>query len=981
MKVNYYCFFVSLFFCMLSFAQEIEVRGNVAVKNGEPLPGASIIIEGTSTGTQTDFDGNFSLYAKNSAVLLISYVGFKSQKIKVTTTPIQIILEEDADQLEEVIVTGYTEKAAKKITSSIATINGEQIANVPMATFDNILQGAAPGLLVQSGTGQPGRAASLNIRGIKSINSSSQPLYILDGIEITSGDFAGINPNDIESVSVLKDAAATQIYGSRGATGVLVITTRSGKRGKTQIEYHTLFGISPAPKYNDGLRPLTSEQLINLQQEIGIGAARNLPQSQIDELKTINTDWLDVLTRDATIQTHELNFSGGGEHTRFYISGSYFSQEGTALRSKLDRYSLRSKIDYSKDRLSIGSNVFLSYSKIEDSESEGVFGRSNPFYSSIRANPYDRDRDPITGEFADPLDLSASSTQNILERILTNDEDRSIGKAIVSLNGRYKFAFLEGLSFTTRWSMDFSQRNRRTYVDPSSVAGGRSRGGQGELEHIFEERVRFTGTNSFHYDFDIDDDHEFNVGLYQEYVYFEGNEVALEVYGLNQITTISGATQGSETNGFIPTFDGSTSKNALSSYFTTLDYSFRNRYNLTAGARRDGSSRFGENNRFGNFYSVGLGWIVSEEGFMASIKPINYLKLRASFGTVGNQSIPNTAARPVLFPTSYNGQTGFFSGLSNPDLKWEETEKINIGLDIRMLNDRLAFNIDAYNEQTNDLFLSVPLSRTTGFNSQLQNIGSLRNRGLEVNISTKNIDYKGFKWESGFNIAFNKTTVLKLSNGESFRQGRFLIEEGEEYGVFNLVRRAGVNPANGRFLWYDKDGNLTEEFDENNAVNTEPSIPKYHGGFTNTFSLGPLELRTAFTFAQGHSIYNVVRTSLDNPTKISRGSVSTNALRFWRQPGDITDLPDPGQVSNYFTDSGWLEDASYIKLRNVVLSFNLPKDVTENLNISNLRIYLQGQNLYTWTSFTGLDPENSSSNFVADYPSLSTYSLGLDVRF
>jgi len=491
----------------------------------------------------------------------------------------------------------------------------------------------------------------------------------------------------------------------------------------------------------------------------------------------------------------------------------------------------------------------------------------------------------------------------------------------------------------------------------------------------------FAITNSLHYKFDVKTDHQFDVRLYQEYVQNNEDDVWLRVFGLNQLTTVNGATERTVDNGFIPIFGGAKNKNTLSSYFATLDYSYFSKYNLTAGIRRDGSSRFGENFRFGNFYSVGLGWIVSEENFFSSVKAINFLKFRASYGTVGNQRIGDTDAFSLFLPTSYNGVGGIYAGLSNPDLKWEETAKANIGIDMRLLNSRISFNLDVYHEKTTDLFQDVPISSTTGFESQFRNVGSLKNEGIEFNFSSVNIDTKHFKWETGFNIAANETTILELNDGESFRADRFLIEEGGSYPLYNLVKRAGVNPVNGRLLWYDLDGNLTEDYDLNNAVNVGRATPKYFGGFYNTFTSGSFELRASFTFAQGHKIFNLVRTSLDNPTKISRGSVSTNALRFWRNPGEITDIPDWRQISNYFNDSGWLEDASYIKLRNVILSYNLAGDVCKKLNISGLRLYIQRQNIYTWTSFSGLDPENSSTDYVADYPALSTYTLGLDVKF
>ncbi|MEP1094091.1 MAG: SusC/RagA family TonB-linked outer membrane protein [Cyclobacteriaceae bacterium] len=967
------------------FAQNKIVKGTITDGDGEPLIGVNIIVKGTTLGTISDVEGNYTLsLPENLTLVTYSYIGFEVQEIDVTNrSVVDVQLLDEASTLSEVVVVGYTERDRRKLTSSVATVNSEKIERVPMATFDNILQGASPGVLVQSGNGQPGTAAKITIRGPKSFsfNETGGALYMLDGNQITAGDFAAINPNDIASVSILKDAAATSIYGSRGASGVVVITTKSGTKGATKIDYHAFFGVSPRPDYNDGLRPLTSAQLIDLQHEIGIGPTVGLPQEQLDELRSVNTNWLDATTRDATIQSHEINLSGGSETTTFYISAGYFSQEGTSLRSRLDRYSLRTKVNYTQGNFSIGSNLYLAHTDAEDSEGEGNRNPSNPFYTSIRNAPYNRIIDPVTGEYA--LPLSPGENQNIVERIATNDEDRTINQVVAGLNARYKMPFLEGLSAATQWGMSLSQRDNVDYLDPNSVSGQTVQGGQGSLFQSFTRRVRFTGTNSIHYDFTVGDDHAFNIGAYQEFIYFNGKSTNLEVFGLGKVETIAGGAQGTDDNGFIPSFGGGTSESALSSYFGTLDYSYIEKYLLSAGIRRDGSANFGKNNRFATFYSVGLGWIITEEAFLSSSSFVDYLKFRASYGTVGNDQTSLTDSRSTFDLTSYNGQNAIFEGIANPDLKWETTTKINLGVDATVLNNRLNINLDVYNEETTDLLLDVPLSLTTGFDEQRQNIGSLRNRGIELNLTTRNIDRNDFKWTTGFNIARNKTTVLELSNGEpiAVQGGDILLEEDKEFGLLHFVRRAGVNPANGLTLWYDLDGNLTEVFNEANAVDIAPSIPKYHGGVTNTFTYKDFQLRATFNFAQGHSIYNDATRSLYNPTKVSRGSVSTNALRFWRQPGDITDLPDPQKIGTYSNDSGSIEDASYVRLRNVLLSYDLPFPMIEKLKIAGLRIYAQGQNIHTWTAFTGLDPENSDTDYDADYPSLSTYTLGLDVKF
>lgn len=979
-----YVLFGLLMFTFTLNAQERLVQGTVKSADGELLVGVNVIIKGTTTGTVSDVNGAYKLSMPDgSNIITFSFIGFIPEEVIVENqTTIDIVLSPDITQLSEIIVVGYDEKDKRKLTSSVATISKDQIELVPMATIDNILQGAAPGLLIQSGNGQPGAPASVLIRGINSINGSSAPLYILDGIQITSGDFESLNPNDFESVSVLKDASASQIYGSRGAAGVILITSKSGKKGATIFKLNTSFGLSPRPEYNDGLRPLNSTQLIDLQQEIGIGATVGLPEEVLDSLKQINTNWLEVLTRDAKFQTHELSASGGNEHTQFYVSGSYFSQEGTSIRSKLDRYTFRTKVTHTQNNFTIQANMFGGFSKREDSESEGGFGRSNPFYSSIRANAYDHAIDPRTGDFALPLDLSASSTANILERINTNDEIIENLKGLVSLSLKYKVPFIEGLELQTLWGIDHRTEVETDFVDPNSFRGPRSQGGQGQLSRDYSRRTRYTGTSSIHYTRQINKDHEIKASLFHEIVYRDSEGFGLTGYGLDRIQTLAGITEGTEDNGFIPRISGGTSGSSLLSYFTNLEYAFKNKFFINTGLRRDGASRFGKNNRYGIFYSAGAGWLLSEESFMSGISAINLLKLRASYGTVGNQSgISDFGALETFSETTYDGKRGIFSGLSNPDLKWETTQKFNVGLDFILLNGIISGNIDYYNDKTVDLFLPVQLSRTTGFSSQNQNVGSLKNEGIEVSLKTKNFSNGKFRWTTQANFTYGKTVVLKLAGGESFAFSRYLLEEGKDYGRFYMVKRAGVNPANGRYLWYDKQGNLTEEYDLDNAVNHGLSTPPYFGGITNTFKHGNLELSVLFTYGLGHERYNLIRTSLDNPTKISRGSVSTNALRFWRQPGDVTDIPDPKKEATFRTDSGWLEDASYIRLRNIMLAYTLPQQLANTMHLKGLRIYLQGQNILTFTSYTGLDPENSSNTEVADYPSLSTYTAGLNISF
>jgi TonB-linked SusC/RagA family outer membrane protein len=628
------------------------VKGRVtSAIDSTPLPGVTVLLEGTNIGTNTNAEGQYSITFPNAAgnTLVFSYLGFTKKKENIgTNAEINVQLKQSTKEISEVVIVGYVEQDVKKITGSVATVNAQVIEQVPIATFDQILQGRAPGLQVSASSGQPGATSRVRIRGNGSINSSNDPLYIMDGVPIDANVFASINPNDIESVNILKDAASTSVYGSRAANGVIVITTKRGKAGKTKLNYSGQYGVSVPTRVKFDM--MTTAEKIQYESYLaskGIykGAAGKLYQqlnsgsisqqeleSGVAALSAVNTDWSDIFFREGKTQTHELNATGGDEKTRFYLSGSYFDQSGIGLRSDLERFTGRMNLDHdTKGNLRFGVNAYAGYSTSNFIESEGAVALANPFASAYLNNPYELVRDPETGEY-----LLGATGMNVIERTETTTNDRDELKVIGNIYG--ELDLLEGLTLKNLTGIDYRTREFERLVQPFTRAGNSSTGKQGSLNQASNNRTKIISTTTLNYNRSIGDRHFLNLLV--------GGEVNKEIfkstsytgYGLNsKIWSPAGISPGTPDNGFIPVVGGANSESALVSTFFNGNYTLDGKYNLSLGLRRDGSSRFGENNRYATFYSVGAAWNISEENFMANYEWVDNLKLRASYGTAGNQ--------------------------------------------------------------------------------------------------------------------------------------------------------------------------------------------------------------------------------------------------------------------------------------------------------------------------------------------------------
>lgn len=960
-------------------AQTNQVSGTViSGEDNLPLPGVSVLIKGTSGGVATDLDGKYNLgNVSPNTVLVFSFIGFETQEQTVgNRSVIDVTLKTDSKLLGEVIVTGYKTQNSREVAGSINTVSAEQIREVPIASFDQALQGRAPGVLIQANSGQPGAAAAVTIRGKGSINGSNDPLFVLDGIQISAADFATLNPNDFESFTILKDAASTSIYGSRGANGVIVITSKRGKSGVTRVNYDFQYGVSQAP---------THPQLVmngnqKLDYELANGNLYGWTDAELDGLRQINTNWEDVLFRTGNTQSHQLSASGGSEKTTFFLSGSVFDQTGTVPNTDLRRYTGRGNVETQAGNFRFGLNTSIGFSKFNNTlEGDSFIG--SPLNAVRWLNPYERPYDE-NGDYTQIVSGQPNALQELLENQTSRDQIKGVGIAFVE----YKAPFLEGLTLRTNWGIDYTQNEFQTYLDRTTYRGSIAQGGNGSLGRELERNFRYTGTTSISYNKRFNVDNELTVAVFNEVVKNDERSFGFTGYGLvGPFQNEAGITPGTSLNGYIPGVRGFGGQNSLISYFIDATYGFKDRYFINAGLRRDGSSRFGEDNRYANFGSIGLSWIVSDEAFMQNLKGnfFNELKFKGSYGAVGNQEgIDNFDSRELFGRSIYNGIGGIaLNNLRNPFLRWERKEMLNAGVEFVLLRGRLNGIFEYYNNVTNDLFLNRQLTRTSGFTSQNTNIGSLRNRGYEISFIGKVIDSPNFKWDLNANFTYNKNEVTSLVGGQTeIIEDDYITKIGEPINSLYLVRFAGVNPDNGNAQYLTRENELTEEYDPNDRAILGTSDAPYFGGFGTSVSYKSLSLDVLFTYVFGNDLYNNDRNNIENPAYLF-DNLSVELLNEWRTPGQITNIP---RADNAFFSgtSRFVESGDYLRLRNINLSYSLPAKTIANLKIASARVFVQGQNLLTFTQFRGFDPELSDRLLVgSQYPALRTVTMGVSVGF
>lgn len=966
------------------FAQNRMISGTVTdAETGEPIPGVNVLQRGTTNGTTTDIDGRYQFSVpENGGYLVFTNITYLKQEVEIgSRSVINIKLSPNVKQLEEIVVTGYGEVDRKRMTGSISSISGKTIENVPVPSFDQILQGQTPGVLVTAGSGQPGAAARIRIRGNSSINGNNEPLIVVDGVPVNSGvtgagfngsndPFATINPMDIEDVAFLKDAVATAIYGSRGANGVLVITTKRGKKGPAEINYSFQTGFSNRTRPQFDMMN-ASERIDYELDNLGAVGGQVYTEGEIDSLKSLNTNWSNEFFRQAPMQSHDLSIKGGNENTRYFFSASYLDQEGIQYDSEIQRITTRLNVDQKlNDKMRVGNTFTVGFTNSSFIDGEEAVYVGNPVVQAFLNLPYEPVFDPLTGEFNNP-----AFGFNALEEVERNDRQEQQLK----LNGTlyYEYNITDWLRFKSVAGVDYDQGTRNYYYAPGTYLSGVEGDGTGNSFRGYLSALNVNFTNTLNANFDLGNQQELNVLLGQEIFRNQIDNFTLEAQGFasDKLRNVGSAGDPTGVNGFNTGW-------ALSSFFSKVDYSLAEKYFLTASYRVDGSSRFGAENRWAGFYSVGANWSIVNEEFMRNARSfLNDLRIRASYGTQGNQPAGNFPSLGLFgFTGTYaNTPASQPNTIANPNLQWEKQNAFNTGIDVALFNDRLSLTADFYNNVTTDLIIERPVSATTGFDDVFQNVGSMRNRGLELALTMVTVQTENVSWTISPNITFNRNTILELPDGEDIIDGVFVIREGEPFNTFFYQKYAGVNPANGEPLYYNENGSVTNIQDDAESVPLGNFDPNIFGGITSNLDLGPVNIFAFFSFAGDFYRLNNVSFFTESNGQFMQYNQSTLMLNAWQQPGDRTPYPVFGSDNNF--SSYHVQNSSFMRLRNLRITYRLPVDKLNQNIIDMASIFVQGQNLLTFTNYRGLDPEGDDAVDGFEYPVARIITGGINIKF
>ncbi|MGK7395105.1 MAG: SusC/RagA family TonB-linked outer membrane protein [Candidatus Cyclobacteriaceae bacterium M3_2C_046] len=996
--------------------QTRTITGTVtSMEDNAPLPGVNIIEKGTSNGTVSDVEGQYSLNISEDATIVFSSVGYTSEEIQVgSRSVIDLTMTPDVKQLQELVVVGYGTVKKSDLTGSVASVKAEELTAYPAIGAVQALQGRAAGVQIQANNGEPGADFKIRIRGATSINASSDPLIVVDGFP--GGTMPP--PEDIESIEILKDASATAIYGSRGANGVIMVTTKRGKDGKAKIDFNSSF--STLTEINR-LDLLNGEQFANYINDVYLSNPSNNP----DNLPYANpssfgvgTDWQDVIFQNGSIQNYQLSVSGGNENVGYYVSGVYFDQEGIILNSDYNRFSVTSNIDIkASEKFKLGINLFARRTDrngVRTQEGSGGTNGAGVISSAFKFEPiagiYDENGMFTISQIGDPHDNPYALATELLNN---NVEDRLQG----NFYGEYEI--LPDLKFRT--SIGANIRNARNGgFTPTTLNAGRSRGGianintDKDVNVINENYLTYTrqfGSQSFSvmggYSYQYDQSEGWNAAGSS----FISN--AFEFWNLN------GAAVYDQPSSNISEWE-------LSSFYGRVNYSINEKYLFTINARYDGSSRFAKNNKWAFFPSGAFAWNISQEPFMQNVNPISNLKLRTSFGITGNQAI-GVYQSLAKFRTTFAVINGVPvnavrpQDVANDNLTWESTEQFNIGLDIGLLDDRITLATDYYYMTTYDMLFSQPLPEYSGFGSMMANIGKMENKGFEFEINSRNITGE-FTWSSNLNLSINRNKILELPEGEDIRYrstpGHILTDDtqilsegyplGSFYGwIYQGVYQEGDDfldgseavPGGEKYMdldgMKDDEGNLTGQPDgklnnDDRTIIGNPN-PDFIWGFNNTFSWKGFDLNVFFQSSVGNDMLNFTRFELDWLT--GKNNASTAALNRWTPTNTDTDIPKASYSRPARPSTRWIEDGTFVRLKNISLGYNVPKSIVNNIGIRAARVYISGQNILTFTDYQGFDPEvnyqsggnrDSNQNLGLDYgsyPNAKSYTVGLNIGF
>lgn len=974
----------------VAFAQNRVITGTVtSVEDNMGVPGATVLVKGTTIGAATDLDGKYSISVPpGNNVLVFTFVGLTTREVSIgNQTTINVALQPDVQALTEFVVTSYGDQSKREITGAISSVKGDVFQDLPMQSFDRAMQGRIAGVQVTSTSGQPGGALNVRIRGVGSVNAGNDPLYIIDGVQVPAGGLSGqgsqnalasINPNDIQSIEVLKDAAAGAIYGAQAANGVVIITTRRGTKGSTKVRLSAQTGV---------VRPLGLYDVMNAQQLAGLkrDAFVNSGRPAInaanvygnpDDPNLPNNSWVDATFGDDRLSVYDISLSGGDDRTTFFLSGSYTDQGSQVIKSDYERATTRLNLTHRPNKkFTVNTSLSLAYQKTNGAIDRGNFVNS-PFQAGFTARPgvpiYNED-----GTFRDyPSDHLFG--YNIVQG--ASQELRLANTVQTVSNLQLNYQFTPWLSFTSFAGLDFAD-NRDENNRPSTIAVFRAAGGNST--NTDRRNVNFNTNHNFNFNKKFADKHAVSGILGYEYktesrelTFAQGQGFANPIlrYLNNAATPLS---VGSSFTQF-----------KRLGVFGQAKYDYDDTYTVDFTLRRDGHSRFGSDVRFGTFGAVSAGWRLSSMQFLQNATWLDNLRLRASYGITGNSEIPNFASQTLVGSAGqYGGSPSLvLNQLGNNLLTWEEAETFNIGVDATMFNGRIITTIDFWRKNSSNLLFNTPLPIDSGFGSITQNTGELRNQGIDFDIQTVNISSGKFQWSTAFNVTVLENEVISLFGGEE-RIGNTIVVGQPLFPIYTTPY-AGVNPANGRPMYLDAANEYTYTIRDADVRYFGSALPTSYGGLANTFTYGGLSLEIFFQGQFGNMAFN---SDLINLASTGSGPHNqlVNQLNYWKQPGDIVSNPmpwesgaRPGGSSYTATSSRHLSDGSYIRLKQVTLSYAIPPLVSQRIGVAQANVFVQGLNMATFTRYNGIDPEvNSIGNTFAAFPNSQQITAGVSLSF
>ncbi len=994
--------------CMVlnAFGQEKTITGTITDKSdGLPVIGATVLVRGTSVGTATDMNGKYSIKTNPGDILVFRFVGMKSRELTVgTENVIDVALEFDDVGLDEVVVVGYGSAIKRELTGSITKVETKGIAEMPTASFESAIQGKTSGVFIEQASGKLGETVKMRIRGSSSVSANNQPLYVVDGVPITTQNLsnednqptsplADLAMTDVESIQILKDASAAAIYGSRASNGVVIIQTRRGKAGTTKFDVQYTTGISEPSRLVKWLNAEQYKELMNESMDYVLDENGWL-WGETDFTKEAawetfvsplwddgyDTDWQKEAFQKGSLNRINVSGSGGTDKTRYYAGLSWDDTKGILRDNNMNKMSARLNIDQqATDRFSFGMQMNVIRTEMERVQDDNAFATPLQLVAQSPLTPV---IDPETGELN-----TATVYYNGLISLRDEINNQAAFRSLANIYAAYKL--MKDLTFRSEFGTDIYDLREKNFWGRKTITGGPA----GEAQNRSVRVINYNWENYLTYDKTLGVHH---LNLVGGMSYQQSNTIGSNIKGkgfpTDDFTNIDNAAE-------VTTYGGWEEATSYLSYFARANYKINDKYFFTLSGRVDGSSRFGIDNRFGFFPAGSAGWIISQEEVMAGIRDIlSYLKIRASFGITGNSGIPDYAHLALYDGVNYAGRTGLeATQLQSRELGWENTAQLDLGLDFGFFNNRVTGEFDWYQKKTTDLLLYRTLPSTSGFEGVWSNVGELENKGIEFALHSNNLSGK-FIWTTDFNMAFNDNKIINIDGPAITPNSINYVIEGQPIGVFNLIKYAGVDPDNGDALYYiDADSDETT----NNYNLAEKQIvgspnPEFTGGFNNFFEYSGLDLNVLISFVYGNEIYNggggyqsANGDWFDNQT--------VDQMERWQKPGDITDVPQARLYSGNGNkiSSRYLYDGSYIRFRNVSLGYTLPKTLTTRLKMTSVRVYLGVQNLYTLTRYKGWDPEvnytgsgrtTQNTNIIQGYdfytaPQARTYTLGVNLSF